>query len=290
MVEISAGTLIGIGATIFLSLFGIGIKVLYDISVGVEKMSTNVENMNRELGNKLENVNSELQRIEDNTAETNKTLARLDERSESERSDGGFIPTTKNISENQTQSPIRQSKTEEPLESDAEIIEESTGVDPPRPINVSHSSDWGYFAGIKRRISDLAEQSSLDEWSEPKEDLEASSIARSGFVASVTPRETHSQVVFEFPEYDQVDKNLLRIVASGVIRYQADDEFEKNFNVQNFEDRIVIDIPIGEVEDAKHWTLKTLEDIVDAFDDRLDSGSKEDQDDLEEESEGREAQ
>lgn len=62
MVEITAETLIGVGASIFLFLFGLGVKFLYDISVSMDSIDNNIS------------------RIEENTRETMQLMNRMDER------------------------------------------------------------------------------------------------------------------------------------------------------------------------------------------------------------------
>lgn len=91
MAVVAPGTLISVGAAIFLSLFGILIKILHDISTNVAEMQGTLDKINTNLYTKLDSVNDELTRIEQNTSDTNQLLARMDERTKDKESDGGTV-------------------------------------------------------------------------------------------------------------------------------------------------------------------------------------------------------
>ena len=173
MVEISSGTLIGIGATLFLSLFGITVKVLYDISVSVANLNTNINAMNRELGAKLDSIDDSLDDIDDNTQQTNQLLARLDERTDQSdddddaRPNGGWADQSElsqhfpeDIDESNADDsndiPIHETEGQFPND-DAEIIEETIDRETSPieiPDEVIEETDWEYMKYALERIQE----------------------------------------------------------------------------------------------------------------------------------------
>ena len=73
VVEIGTSTLLGVAFTIFFSILGIAVSILYKISVNLQGIENSINQMDKNIGEKLD-------KIENNTSESAKLLHRISER------------------------------------------------------------------------------------------------------------------------------------------------------------------------------------------------------------------